>query len=62
MKGVIICPKCIERNEHIPKENRHKPQALGKYENIVGKGDLYLWCKRCRKEIRIRIGDISLDE
>lgn len=61
MKGEIICPKCIGHNEHVPRERRCKPQVLGKYEDIVGKGDLYLYCKKCRKEIHIRIDDLSLD-
>ncbi len=61
MKTEIICPKCVEHNEHIPKERQCKPQVLGKYEDIVGKGDLYLYCKKCRKEIHLRIDDISLD-
>lgn len=62
MKGLFLCPCCIERNKHRPKENRHKPQVLGKYEDVVGRGDLYLWCKACRKEIHIRIDEIGLDK
>lgn len=61
MKGEIICPKCLEYNEHVPKEKRCKPQVLGKYEDVVGKGSFYIWCKKCRKEIHIKIEDISRD-
>lgn len=53
MKSNILCPKCREAGR--------KPALLGKYEDVVGRGDVYLWCKKCRKEIRIRIEDISLD-
>lgn len=54
MKGVIFCPEC--------KAKGRKPKILGKYEDFRGKGDLYLWCKRCCKEIRIKAEDISLDK
>lgn len=53
MKGDILCYKCREAGR--------KPQILGKYEEIRGKGDLYLWCKKCRREIHIRVESISLD-
>lgn len=53
MKGEILCPRCTEHGR--------KPSLLGKYEDVVGRGDVYLWCKKCKKEIRIRIEDISLD-
>ena len=53
MKDDILCPHCIELGR--------KPQLLGKYEDVVGRGDIYLWCKKCRREIRINIKDISLD-
>lgn len=62
MKREIVCPSCIRRNKYRPKENQHKPQVLGKYEDVVGRGDLYLWCKACRKEIHIRVDNISLDK
>lgn len=61
MKSDIICPECMERNRRVPAERRWKPQVLGKYEDVVGRGDLYLFCKKCRKEIHIRIDSISLD-
>lgn len=53
MKGEILCPRCIERGQ--------KPKVLGKYEDLTGRGNVYLWCKSCRKEIRIDVRDISLD-
>lgn len=53
MKGLILCTSCIEKGR--------KPKVLGKYEDFVGRGDLYLWCKRCGKEIHIKAQDISLD-
>lgn len=53
MKGDILCPKCQAIGR--------KPCVLGKYEEVRGRGDLYLWCKKCKKEIHIRIEDISLD-
>lgn len=53
MKGVVYCPSCIEKGV--------KPKVLAKYEDVVGRGDLYLFCKKCKKEVRVRIDDISLD-
>lgn len=53
MKGIIYCPRC--------KALGKKPKILGKYEDLVGKGDVYLWCKSCRKEVRVRIEAINLD-
>ena len=53
MKGEVLCPRC--------KELGRKQLLLFKYEDVRGKGDLYVWCKRCRKEIRIPIESISLD-
>ncbi len=53
MKDFIYCPRCREQGR--------KPKVLGKYEDVLGKGDVYLYCKVCKKEIRIRIEDISLD-
>lgn len=47
MKGDIHCPKC--------------DKIIGKYEDVIGRGDLYLYCKRCRKEVRIPIEQISID-
>lgn len=54
MKGVILCPRCqaIGRT----------PRILGKYEDIVGRGTVYLWCKSCHKSIPIDIRSISLDQ
>lgn len=61
MKANIICPKCIEWNRRAPRERRRKPQVLGCYEDVIGRGDLYLFCKKCHEEIHIRIAEISLD-
>lgn len=47
MKGSILCPHCAELGR--------TPKVLGKYEDLRGAGDVYLWCKRCRREVRIRI-------
>ena len=49
MKGIILCPRC--------KELGRKPKLLAKYEDIVGRGTVWLFCKRCGKEIRINIQD-----
>lgn len=53
MKGNIYCPRC--------KEQGRKPKILGKYEGVVGKGDLYLFCKVCKKEVLVKVENISLD-
>lgn len=53
MKSEILCPKC--------KEKGHKPKVLGYYEDVVGRGDVWLYCKSCKKSVHIRIEDISLD-
>ena len=53
MKGDILCPRCRELGR--------KPCVLAKHEEVRGRGDLYFWCKKCRKEVRIRVEDISLD-
>ncbi len=54
MKGNILCPKCREAGR--------KPKVLGKYEDVVAqRGYVELWCKTCRKSIRIELKDISLD-
>lgn len=47
MKAVILCPYC--------------GKILGRYEDVRGEGDLYLFCKRCKKERHISIRRISLD-
>ena len=46
MKGDILCPYC--------------GKVLGRYEDVRGEGDLYLFCKRCRKERYISIRRIAL--
>lgn len=48
MKDVIRCPYC--------------GKILGKHEDVRGSGDLYLWCKQCRKERHIPIKRLSLDQ
>lgn len=53
MKGEVYCPRC--------KALGRKQPLLFKYEEVRGTGNLYVWCKRCRKEIRIPIEEISLD-
>ena len=52
MKRDILCPRCEEAG--------HKPQVLGKFEDLRGKGDLLLWCKKCRREICICIEELVL--
>lgn len=47
MKDVIKCPYC--------------GKILARYEDVVGRGDLYLFCKRCKKERHIQIATLSLD-
>ncbi len=54
MKEIIFCPRC--------KEKGYKPVMLAKYEDVVGRGDLYLWCKRCKREIHLKVDEISLDK
>ena len=51
MRVELMCPRC--------KELGRKQPLLFRYEDVVGRGDLYVWCKRCRKEIRIPIRSIS---
>lgn len=53
MKGDILCPKCREAGR--------KPKILAKYEDVVGKGDLYLYCKVCKREVLVKVESISLD-
>ena len=53
MKGDIFCPRCIELGR--------KPKLLGRYEDLVGSGIVYLFCKKCGKEIPIDIRGISSD-
>ncbi len=53
MKGDIYCPQCAEKGR--------KPKLLGRYEDLVGRGTVYLFCKRCGKEIPIDIRKYSLD-
>lgn len=47
MKDAIKCPHC--------------GKILARCEDVVGRGDLYLFCKRCREEKLIQIAALSLD-
>lgn len=49
----ILCPRCIALGR--------KPKLLGRYEDIVGRGTVWLFCKKCGKEIPIDIRKYSLD-
>ncbi|WP_305156193.1 hypothetical protein [uncultured Muribaculum sp.] len=62
MKQPIYCPHCIERNERVPKEDKRKPQILAYVEDVVGRGVIEFWCKKCRKTARIDIREYSLDQ
>lgn len=53
MKGEILCPRCVRLGR--------TPKILGRYEDVIGRGTVYLWCKRCGKEIPVEIKGISLD-
>lgn len=52
MKQEVLCPRCraLGRNETL----------LFRHEDVIGKGYLYLWCKRCRREIRIPIECLNI--
>lgn len=54
MKGDIHCPRC--------KALGRKPKLLARYEDVVGRGTIYLFCKKCGKEIPIDIRTFSLDQ
>ncbi len=49
-KVEVYCPECIKCGR--------KPQMLGKMEDWGDKGFLVLWCKKCRKEIRIPVANL----
>ena len=53
MKGNIYCPRCLEQG---------RKKLLAKYEDVVGKGDLYLYCKVCKREVLVKVESISLDK
>lgn len=53
MKQELLCPRCGELGR--------KPKLLAKCEDVVGRGTIYLYCKRCGKEIPIDLREISLD-
>lgn len=54
MKGKILCPLCMDKGR--------KPKTLGYYEDVVAqRGYVDLFCKSCRKSVRICLTDISLD-
>lgn len=46
----IRCSECVKRGD--------KPTLLGIVEN--SEGTLRLWCKKCRKEIRVEIKDNNI--
>ena len=46
----ILCPECAKSGS--------RSQLLGKAENVTGSGYLLLWCKKCRKEIKISLAEI----
>ena len=50
MKRKIMCPICARRGY---------TSWLASEDNIHGYGYLYLWCKRCKQEIKIDIKDIK---
>lgn len=54
MKGDILCPHCIDCGRKSP--------LLGKYEDIRGTGELFLWCKKCKREVRINLDSLSVDK
>lgn len=53
MKGEIYCPRCTALGR--------KPKLLGRYEDIAGRGIVFLFCKKCGKEIPIDIRKYSPD-
>lgn len=53
MKGLIYCPRCAAHGRR---------KLLGKHEDIhATSGDLILFCKVCKKEVRVPLESISLD-
>lgn len=52
MKGNVYCPRCAEQG---------RKKLLAKYEDVRNaKGDLFLFCKVCKREVRIPLESISL--
>lgn len=49
MKNKILCPECAKRG---------KQTWLASADGLIGKGFIYLWCKRCHKEIELAIDKI----
>lgn len=54
MKHEILCPECRKAGR--------KGKILAKCEDLNGRGDLYLFCKVCKKEVHIKMEDISLNQ
>ncbi|MBD5367259.1 MAG: hypothetical protein HDR82_09750 [Bacteroides sp.] len=52
MKEAIYCPRCAEQGRR---------KLLARHEDVTGKGDLYLYCKVCRREVLVKVESISLD-
>lgn len=46
----VLCPRC---------RTRGVKSLLARSEMIKGSGYILLWCKKCKKEIRIDIKDIA---
>lgn len=46
----IMCPECAKRGIR---------SWLASSDGLKGDGYLLLWCKRCKKEIRIPLKDIA---
>lgn len=52
MKEKIYCPYCLEEG---------KRTVIGRYEDVMAEGGYYYsWCRRCRREIPVDLGRISL--
>lgn len=44
MKKKIMCPYCAEKG---------LKSWIGSEDGLAGEGMLYLWCKKCKREVRI---------
>lgn len=53
MKKEIMCPECRNAGR--------KGKVLAKCEDLNGKGDLYLFCKVCKREVLVRVEDIGVN-
>lgn len=50
MKEKIICPECAKRG---------KRSWLASAEGVRGDGFLYMYCKKCKKEIRMPVAELK---